>query len=131
MILAGLNYGKLGIGILTVSLAVIVLIIAYKKLLAYMSKGEIPNEKYCVLTSLENDPVSGEIEFYFTTDEEKLVHLELLNPDLSLNREISTKTHKIGGHIIRFDSTSTPNGSYFYQLRTDNQQTKKKMNIFN
>jgi hypothetical protein len=131
MILSGLNFGKIGVGILLISLALIIFIIAYKKLLAYLSKGEIPDEKYCVLNSLEVNPASGEIEFYFTNEEEKFVYLEILNPDFSLNQELTAKEFKVGGHIIRFDSTSIPNGNYYYQLRTDNQKTMKKFDVLN
>jgi hypothetical protein len=131
MILSGLNFGKIGVGILLISLALIIFIIAYKKLLAYLSKGEIPDEKYCVLNTLEINPASGEIEFYFTNDEEKFVYLEILNPDFSLNQELTAKEYKVGGHIIRFDSTSIPNGNYYYQLRTDNQKTMKKFDVSN
>jgi hypothetical protein len=131
MILSGLNFGKIGVGILLISLALIIFIIAYKKLLAYLSKGEIPDEKYCVLNTLEVNPASGEIEFYFTNEEEKFVYLEILNPDFSLNQELTAKVFKVGGHIIRFDSTSIPNGNYYYQLRTDNQKTMKKFDVLN
>jgi hypothetical protein len=131
MILSGLNYGKVGVALLLVTLSLLIFIIAYKKLLAYLSKGEIPNEKYCELNSLEKNPASGEIEFYFTSEEDKLVCLEILNPDFSLNQEIVNKEFKAGGNIIRFDSTKLKNGNYYYQLRTDNQKTMKKMDVLN
>jgi hypothetical protein len=131
MILSGLNFGKIGVAVLLVTLSILIFIIAYRKLLAYLSRGEIPNEKYCVLNSLEKNPASGEIEFYFTSEEEKFVHLEILNPDFSLNQEIVAKTFKPGGNIIRFDSTKLNNGNYYIQLRTDNQKTMKKMDVLN
>lgn len=131
MILSGTNFGKIGVGILCVSLALLVIIIAYRKLLAYLGKGRIPNEKYCVLFSLETNPAKGELEFYFTSEEEKFVNFEILNTDFSLNQTLIAKDFKAGGNIVRFDSKSIPNGDYFYQIRTDNQKTMKKVRIEN
>ena len=125
------SISKIAVGILCVSLAILVLVIAYRKLLAYLGRGKMPAEKYCVLYSIETNPAKGELEFYFTTEEEKQVTMELLNDDFSLNREISSKDYPAGSHIVRFDSTLVPNGSYFYQLRTDNQKTMKKVVISN
>ncbi|MGV3632491.1 MAG: hypothetical protein ACO1O6_14885 [Bacteroidota bacterium] len=131
MILVGYSITKIAVGVLCVSLAILILVIAYRKLLAYLGRGEMPSEKYCVLYSLEVSPAKGELELYFTSEEPKEVTFELLNGDLSLNREIISGEYKPGGHIVRFDSTTVGNGTYFYQLRTDNQKTMKKVVISN
>lgn len=131
MILVGYSITKIALGILCVSLALLVLIIAYRKLLAYLGKGKIPTEKYCVLYSLDSNPAHGELELYFTSEEPKQLRVELLNADLSFNRELASGEYKAGGHIVRFDSTQVPNGTYFYQLRTENQKTMKKVEIVN
>lgn len=131
MILAGFSPTKIAVGILFVSLAVLVLVIAYRKLLAYLGRGKMPSEKYCVLYSIESNPVRGEMELYFTSEEPKEVTLELLNADFTLNREIVAKDYPAGSHIVRFDSAQVANGTYFYQLRTENQKTMKKVEIRN
>lgn len=131
MILAGFSPTKIAIGILCVSLAILVLVIVYRKLLAYLGRGKMPAEKYCVLYSIENNPAHGELELYFTSEEPKEVTLELLNPDFTVHREIVRKNYPAGSHIVRFDSASVDNGTYFYQLRTDNQKTMKKVVIWN
>jgi hypothetical protein len=38
---------------------------------------------------------------------------------------------KIGGNIVRFESSALPNGNYFYGLETENQKIMKKMRIEN
>lgn len=131
MILLGYNWGKISVGILCVSLAILVLIIAYRKLIAYLGKTDIIAEKYCILHNLENNPSYGELEFYFTCGEPKMVTLSILNEDTSLNQVLVSKDFKVGGNIIRFDSTKLTNGTFFYQLETDNQKTMKKMLIQN
>lgn len=131
MNLIGTSYSNMAIAILCVSLALLVLIIAYRKLLAYLGKGRVPTEKYCVLYRIEKNPVQGMVEFYFTSEEERFVHFELLNEDYTVFKELSAEDRKVGGHIIHFDSTSIPNGVYYYQLRTENQKTMKKMVVEN
>ena len=127
----GYSISKILIGILCVSLALILIYIAYKKLLTYLGKGTPSPNDYCVLYSLEIEPAKGELEFYFTSAVPRSVKIEILNDDLSLNTVIIEKEFSDGGHIIRFDSNTLPNGNYFYCLRTDNQKTMKKMLVQN
>lgn len=131
MILLGFSAGKIIIGVLAVSLALLLFVIAYRKLLAYLGKGNPPKEKYCVLYGLENPVVAGEVEFYFTTEEKKVVALEILNQNMDFVHLIVEKEFGVGGNIVRFDSSTLANGNYFYQLRTENQKTMKKLRIAN
>jgi len=131
MILMGYSISKVLIGILFVSLILLVLYILYKKVIAHLGKGAPVLNDYCVLYNLEMDPVVGEMEIYFTTKFPKLVAIEILNNDLSVNTLVNEKEFKEGGHIIRFDSTKLPNGNYFYSLRTENQKTVKKILVQN
>lgn len=117
--------------ILTVTLVLLVLFIAYKKLLTRMGKGVPVPKDYCVLYGLEQDPVRGEMEIYFTTEYPKTVKMELLNEDLSVNTTIIEKEYSDGGHIVRFDTLQIPDGTYFYCLNTDNQKTMKKVFVKN
>ncbi len=78
MVLVGFSVTQTLLGVLIVSLGLLVLIIAYKKLLAYLGKGSIIKEDYCVLYPLESNPISGEAEFYFTTEKNRNIIFELL-----------------------------------------------------
>lgn len=127
MILMTYSYGKLGVAILFVTLSLLLIYIAYRKLLVHMGKGEPVKEDYCVLYSQEDQEVSGEIEVYFTTETPKEVTIELLDADLKLIQTIRSEKFSSGGHIVRFDSSHLSDGIYFYSLRTDNQKTMKKM----
>ncbi|MEY3439139.1 MAG: hypothetical protein RL265_1724 [Bacteroidota bacterium] len=131
MILMGFSISKVVIGVLFVSLLLLLAYILYKKVLAFVGKGVPVNTDYCVLYSLEQDPVVGEMEIYFTTKEPKKVAIEILNEDMNLCELVVEKDFKEGGHIIRFDSTKLSNGTYFYGLRTENQKTVKKISIKN
>ena len=131
MILITYSFGKLAVGVLFVSLAILVLIIAYRKLLTYLGKGNPVKEDYCVLYGLEVAEATGEVEFYFTTESPRNVCLELLNGDMTFNRVIREGDFGKGGHIVRFETKEIENGNYFYCLKTDNQKTMKKMKVNN
>jgi len=117
--------------ILCVTFGILLIAILYRKLLRHLGKGTPPKENYCVLYSLEKNPSQGELEFYFTSDIEKSVTLNVLDQEMNFVSEIGTiECHK-GGNIIRYDSTQLANGNYFYCLQTTNQKTMKKMRIQN
>lgn len=125
------SVGKVIISTLVVSLVLLIIYIAYKKIIARVNKGIPDSSEYCVLYSLEQEPASGLLEFYFTCEQEKNVRLELLNEDMTFNTLIAENAFKSGGNIVRFDSTTLANGTYFYCLQTDNQKTMKKVELQN
>lgn len=131
IVLMGFSVSKVLLSMLCVTLALLILIIAYRKMLAYFGKSAPSMEDYCILHGLETHPAKGELEFYFTTTKKRNIILEILNDDLTPFSIIQEKEVSEGGHIIRFDSTTIQNGTYFYQLRTDNQKTMKRFTISN
>ena len=116
--------------ILFYALIILFLIIMYRLMIKRFSRGRHRQELFCILYPLDINPSSGEIPFYFTTEIAKSVKLSIEN-DEEMLIELADATFDVGGHIIRFDSTILPNGLYFYCLRTDNQETKKKFRINN
>lgn len=122
---------ELVVGILIFTLALLIFAIAYKKTMAYLGKGAIPKEKYCVLYSLEVEPANGEIQFYFTSEEKKEVKFQLLDEQYNFLREIYNQECRTDGNIIPFDTKELNNGVYFYCLVTENQKTMKKMTVRN
>ncbi|MEY4521328.1 MAG: hypothetical protein RIT10_513 [Bacteroidota bacterium] len=131
MILMTYSISKVIIGILLTSITLLILVIAYKKLLARLGKGNPIKEDYCVLYGLEESPSSKEVSFYFTSNSERHIELSLLTNELTTLQIIAEKTVKEGGHITRFDTTTIPNGTYYFCLKTDNQKTMKKMIVAN
>lgn len=132
MILAGFTFNSTTVVmILCVTLGILVLMIAYRQLLRYFGKGSPVKANYCVLYELEKSPATGELEFYFTSEVEKEVTLNVLNQDMEFLTEIATVQCGKGGNIVRYDSTKLANGNYFYCLQTSNQKTMKKMRVSN
>lgn len=122
---------EIAVGVLIFTLSLLVFAIAYKKLLAYLGKGSVPKEKYCVLYSLETEPTSGDVQFYFTSEVKKEVKLQLLDEQYNFIKEIYTQECRTDGNIIPFDTRELNNGIYFYCLVTENQKTMKKMTVLN
>lgn len=127
MILMGVSIAKYGLGILLTSIVVLVLVIAYRKMLTYFGRERLIKEHYAVLYELEKPRISGEVEFYFTVDQPKHVILSILDSALQELLIITDADFGIGGHIVRYDTSGLSNGIYFYCLRSDNQKTMKRM----
>ena len=118
------------VDVLVVSLIVLSIIVGYKLILKWLSKGRVDSEKYCTLYSTEEFQVQGEVEFYFQCPKEMHVDFKIwLGDDKEIS--VASRTFESGGHIIRFDSTSLENGIYTFGIETESQKTVKKFEIQN
>jgi hypothetical protein len=131
MILIGFSIANILIVTLSVTLGMLILYIVYKKILAYVSRGEPILKDYAVLYPVEQNPASGEVTVYFTCEKNKEIYIDLLDENMNFIQELFHKDCTEGGHILRFDSKDFENGNYFYCLRSENQKTMKKLCILN
>jgi hypothetical protein len=131
MILVGFSIANILIVTLSVTLGLLILFIIYRKILAYVSRGEPIQKDYAILYPVEQNPASGEVTIYFTCEIEKEVTIDLLDSNMNFIKLLFTKKCKEGGHIVRFDSEDFADGEYFYCLKSDNQKTMKKITISN
>lgn len=131
MVLLGYSWIDIALGILYVSLGLLIIVILYRKLLAHLGKGEPVKKDYCVLYSLEQEPVVGEATFYFTSESVKEYRLVILDEELNEVALVKEGSCSVGGNIIRYDSTKLTNGQYYFSLITENQKTSKKMTVKN
>jgi hypothetical protein len=118
------------IDFLFISLFIIVAIILYRLLLRKLSKGKVDMDSFCTLYSLEKNPVSGEVEFYFVSPDMIKVEFSIWKENEKVF-ELKNDYFKKGGHIVRFESTSIPDGEYFFGIVTSNQRTVKRFKIQN
>jgi len=125
-LLVGVTWQSISLGILYVSLALLVIIIAYRQLLKYLGKGGPVKEKYMVLYSVERDDDSGEYNFYFTSEEPKEYEFMLLNEEMKLVSVIASGTSSAGGNIVRMSPDKKTEEIAFYCLQTGNQKTMKR-----
>jgi hypothetical protein len=115
---------------LVISLVIIVVIILYRLLLRKLSKEKVDMTSFCILYSLERNPVSGEIEFYFVSPDMIKVEFSIWRENEKVI-EIRNDFFKKGGHIVQFDSNTLPDGEYFFGLVTSKQRTIKRFRIQN
>lgn len=108
-------------------MALLLFYISYKELLRRLGKGTPPKEDYAVLYGLESKTVSGEVEFYFTTEHPRNFAFVLLDSQLQQMEVLSERDFETGGHIIRYNTNKLTNGIYFYCLQSANQKTMKRM----
>ena len=116
--------------VLFYSFVILFIIILYRLMINRLSKGRHIRENFCILYPLDINPSSGIIPFYFTTEIAKKIVFTIESEDNKVI-EIANREFETGGHILRFDSTSLPDGLYFYCLKTDVQESKKKFRITN
>ena len=115
---------------LKITLAILLIIILYRWLLRFLNRKNIDSKKFCELYEVENPVSSGEIPFYFTTEQKRNISLFLRGED-DVEIELCNQAYEPGGHIFRFDTVSVATGKYFYILRTENQEITKRIVIEN
>jgi len=120
-----------GLSILT---ALYLLLIGYRYLLKVLSTGKFShtNSKFAELHTLVNNRAAhGEIEFLFMLTEACNVKFSIVDKDEN-DIEVLVEEEKIpGNYPISFNTTSIPDGIYFYQLKTDLQKISKVFKIDN
>lgn len=130
MILSKINTDAI-ILFLLISLVIIILVILYKLLLRYLSKGRVKNEDFCTLYSLEETKPTGITEFYFVIQNETpiFIKFQILDSKWNLVETLREEEYSKGGHIIRYNMDDLSAGTYYYGIKTENQETFKKFNI--
>lgn len=114
-----------------VSFAVMVFFIIYRKILKKLQHDRIQKELYIVLHPIEKEPASGVVPIYIESFNEIQVEVSIHSFSGAYSEVIADKKLKKGGNIIQLDTTKLPNGVYFYQAITENQRTKKAIEIRN
>lgn len=109
--------------------AALILYMFYKNVIKRFSKGHLDQKKYAKLFELEHTVVTGELEFYFTTEDAKDIRFSILSRDMQLLEVVKEGPVSSGGHIVRYGTDKLEDGIYFYCLETDNQKTMKRMRV--
>lgn len=118
------------IDVMVVTLGILGAFVLYKLMLRRMSRGGINQDAYCTLYSLDKNIARGAVEFYFITPSDMNVAFCVWKKDEKVF-EIRNEVFSKGGHIVRFDTNSIPDGEYFYGIQTLEQKTIKRISIKN
>jgi hypothetical protein len=125
------SFFEVAVPVLLISITLLILVIAFRRLRVRWGIGQPIKEKFAVLYSLEKQPISGEVEIYYELEEPKKVAIWLLDDKMNDKLLVDEREAKIGGTKIKFDSKIVENGRYFYELRSDNQKTSKAIFVEN
>jgi hypothetical protein len=118
------------VDVMVVTLGILGAFVLYKLMLRRMSRGGVDQTVYCTLYSLDKNPAKGEVEFYFIAPTDMNVAFRIWKQEeqiVEVRNELFTK----GGHIVRFDTNSIPDGEYFFGIQTTEQKTIKRFRIQN
>jgi hypothetical protein len=100
---------------LIATLIILVAIIAYRFLLRYLSKGNVDQAQFCELYSLDHEPASGEVSFYFVCPSTTHVTFQIWKAD----------------EVVLQLTTELPNGTYYFGIETSKQKSQKRFSIQN
>jgi hypothetical protein len=118
------------IDVMVVTLGILGAFVLYKLMLRRMSRGGINQAAYCTLYSLDKNLATGQVEFYFITPSDMNVAFCIWKQEERVS-EIRNEVFTKGGHIVRFDTNSIPDGEYFFGIQTTDQKTIKRFKIQN
>ncbi|RFC53727.1 T9SS type A sorting domain-containing protein [Brumimicrobium aurantiacum] len=119
------------VNIAWITLFVLIVLIIYRLVMKRLKKGRIEKELYLILHPIEKDPASGTVPIFMEMNSPKEVEVSIFPIDNSFEKVLEKKEYKKGGNIIQFDTTQFENGFYFYQAKSENQKTKKRIEIRN
>lgn len=131
MILSVIDIQQTIANIAWITLFILLFFIAYRLLMLRMKRGQIQKKLYLTLHPIEKDPASGVVPIFMEMNTPLTVEISIFSTDYSINEVIETKTYKKGGNVIQLDTTKYKNGFYFYQAKSENQKTKKRIEIRN
>lgn len=122
---------QLIVNVTWVTLAVIVAIILYRLLLRKMKKSVMDNRGFIILHRSEKEPAFGDLQLYFTAENPGSAVFRLYEKSGEKEWILFDGEFKEGNTIVNFDTTTVPNGWYYYEVKTENQKTFKLLEIKN
>lgn len=115
---------------LIITLLILLAIIGYRYLLRYLSKGNVNQAMFCELYSLDHEPASGEISFYFVCPDLTFVTFCIWKGD-DIIKQLTSQEFEKGGHLLKFQTAELANGVYYFGIETTRQKTQKRFTIEN
>lgn len=110
---------------------ILIFLIGYRIVVRRMKRGQIEKELYLILHPIEKDPAVGVVPIFMEMNTPMDVEISIFSTDDTIHKVIEEKTYKKGGNIIQLDTREFENGFYFYQAKSDNQKTRKRIEIRN
>jgi hypothetical protein len=115
---------------LVATLLILVAMIAYRFLLRYLSKGRVDQALFCELYTLDHEPATGEVSFYFVCPETTFVTFAIWKGD-EIIKKLTSQEYENGGHLLKFQTSEIENGLYYFGIETTKQKTQKRFTVQN
>lgn len=114
-----------------ITLFILIFLIIYRIVMRRLKRGQIEKELYLILHPVEKDPAVGIVPIFMEMNTPMDVEVTISSLDNTVQEVIEHKTYNKGGNIIQLDTRKFNNGFYFYQAKSENQKTKKRIEIRN
>jgi hypothetical protein len=121
------------LGAISAAVAIYLLYIAYRNLMAKFGRGKRKKitAKYATIFELKPPYAKGRVQFGFELLEPTEVTFTILDDLDNVVEELHSGILKEGIHPFVFDTTRHRNGFYFYQYKSELQNSIKKFAIDN
>jgi len=118
---------------LTLATCVVLLYAAYKMGLRRLAGAKMKelNTNYAKVHSLASYEVKGNINFHVELLQEENVVFQIVDKDDNVIKLLVDEKMNPGNYPISWDSTTLPDGVYFYQMITDLQKITKVFRVKN
>jgi hypothetical protein len=114
-----------------ITLFILIFLIIYRIVMRRLKRGQIEKKLYLILHPIEKDPAVGVVPIFMEMNTPMNVEISIFSTDNTVKKVIEHKTYNKGGNIIQLDTRNFENGFYFYQAKSENQKTKKRIEIKN
>lgn len=114
-----------------ITLFVLLFLVGYRIIVRRMKRGQIEKELYLILHPIEKDPATGIVPIFMEMNTPMNVEISIFSTDDTIHKVLEEKKYKKGGNIIQLDTRNFENGFYFYQAKSENQKTRKRIEIRN
>lgn len=116
---------------LWVTLIVILILIINRKAKQRLAAKKALLNPNVLLYPYEFPNAFGEISFFFEADAAIDYTFFLIDANTNAQITIASGISRVGGQKVPFDTTTLPNGTYYYGIETQFQRIEKKLRITN
>lgn len=116
---------------LMATMGLVFLFYGYRYFIRFYGARSGEGRAYARLIALEPHETQGWLQIRFVLPADDSVRLILVNEQDETVKEIHAEAYPEGEHMIKFDSSSVPNGTYYIRLFAKGQVLSQKARIEN
>lgn len=126
------DLGSVTLAVVFIITALVLLYIAYKKLLQRLGKKPAAHaEQFIIFHPFVHQPLRGTVDFFLEAKNAVSYQLYIQSIENHSKWEVEKGVTTRGGNILPFDTRQLKNGLYWATLETDFQKTTKRIEVRN